>query len=71
MQRKGGARHCCWGTCKSDSRFRDKIPDGVLFIPFPKPGKIRDGMTVLEKNSARMRTEKKQAVDVSVWQERF
>jgi hypothetical protein len=26
--------HCCWGTCVSDSRYRE---EGVTFIPFPKP----------------------------------
>ena len=39
-------KHCCWGECKSDSRYPDKLPkqlqemisDGrKAFIPFPKP----------------------------------
>jgi hypothetical protein len=30
--------HCCWGTCKSDSRKKE---DGVKFIAFPKPTKYR------------------------------
>jgi hypothetical protein len=32
------AQHCCWGTCKSDSRKKE---DGVKFIAFPKPTKYR------------------------------
>ena len=41
-----GTKHCCWGECKSDSRYPDKLPkqlqemisDGhKAFIPFPKP----------------------------------
>ena len=51
-------KNCSWGNCKSDSRRSDKLPDGIQWIPFPKPGKIRPGMTVLEKNKARLKTEK-------------
>ena len=28
------AKHCCWGTCRSDSRYPKP---GVSFVPFPKP----------------------------------
>jgi len=27
-------KHCCYGTCKSDSRRRDT---SIVFFPFPKP----------------------------------
>ena len=39
-------RHCCWGECKTDSRYPDKWPNSLkelqqsgkkVFIPFPKP----------------------------------
>lgn len=39
-------KHCCWGECKSDSRFPEKLhkslkelqeSGGKVFIPFPKP----------------------------------
>ena len=39
-------KHCCWGKCKSDSRYPDKLPKSLkelkesgkkFFIPFPKP----------------------------------
>ena len=39
-------KHCCWGTCNSDSRFPDKLHKSLremlelgmkIFIPFPKP----------------------------------
>lgn len=39
-------RHCCWGTCKNDSRYPERLPDTLkemlkngqkAFIPFPKP----------------------------------
>ena len=40
-------KHCCDGTCKSDTRRLHLLPAGIKVIPFPKPGKIRDGMTEL------------------------
>ena len=31
-------KHCCWGLCKSDSRYPQKYPkSGITWIPFPKP----------------------------------
>ena len=39
-------KHCCWGECKTDSRYPDKCPKWLkemdksgkkVFIPFPKP----------------------------------
>ena len=27
-------KHCCWGLCKSDSRYPKP---GITFVPFPKP----------------------------------
>ena len=49
MERKGATKHCCWGTCKSDSRYPDKLPEGTVFIRFAKPGNIKDSMTEWEK----------------------
>ena len=30
------AKHCAWGTCNSDSRYRESC-EGVRFVPFTKP----------------------------------
>ena len=31
-------KHCCWGVCKSDSRYADReYMTGVTWFPFPKP----------------------------------
>ena len=39
-------KHCCWGECKSDSRYQEKLDEALKqmtaegrkpFIPFPKP----------------------------------
>ena len=30
-------KRCCWGVCTSDSRYPEKLPEGVFFIPFVKP----------------------------------
>lgn len=33
-------KHCCYGTCQSDSRYSDREHmKGVFFLPFPKPKK--------------------------------
>ena len=33
-----GVKHCCYGTCNSDTRYRHREDmQGVYFIPFPKP----------------------------------
>uniref|UniRef100_A0AAV2J7E1 DDE Tnp4 domain-containing protein n=1 Tax=Knipowitschia caucasica TaxID=637954 RepID=A0AAV2J7E1_KNICA len=58
MSRRGGTKHCCWGLCNSDSRYPERLPEGTFFIPFPKPGKVRDTMTVLERELAELRTHK-------------
>ncbi|XP_052707529.1 uncharacterized protein LOC128182817 [Crassostrea angulata] len=37
-------KHCCWGTCRSDSRYAEgEHMEGVSWFPFPKP------ITQLEK----------------------
>ncbi|KAH9518948.1 hypothetical protein Btru_008768 [Bulinus truncatus] len=38
FSRKGATKHCCYGTCNSDSRY-DYRPHmkGVKWYPFPKP----------------------------------
>ena len=39
-------KHCCWGQCKSDCRYPERLPESLkdaknagikVFIPFPKP----------------------------------
>ena len=39
-------KHCCWGECKSDARYPDKLHEALkqmmaagkkVFLPFPKP----------------------------------
>ena len=41
-----GTKHCCWGECKTDSRYRERWAKSLkeveesgkkVFIPFPKP----------------------------------
>ncbi|XP_069111673.1 uncharacterized protein [Argopecten irradians] len=35
-------KRCSWGTCKTDSRFPERLKGGVTFIPFPKPARSLD-----------------------------
>ena len=51
-------KHCCWGICKSDSRYPERMPSGTTFIRFAKPGKIREDMTDWEKQKANEQTVK-------------
>ena len=37
-------KHYCYGLCKSDSQYPDSMPGGTAFIPFAKPGNIKEGM---------------------------
>ncbi|WAQ96029.1 hypothetical protein MAR_028719 [Mya arenaria] len=30
-------KRCAWGLCKSDSRYPERLGEGVEFLPFPKP----------------------------------
>ena len=41
-----GTKHCCWGECKTESRYPEKWPESLkelensgqrVFIHFPKP----------------------------------
>jgi hypothetical protein len=54
---RGSNRHCCWGQCKTDSR---KLPDDspIYFIPFPKEGKFKEGMSLKSRRKQEARTEK-------------
>ena len=61
-------KHCCYGICASDSRYPDKMPDGTYFLPFAKPGKVKEGMTKWEKDFQAQRTEKaKRWIKVILW----
>jgi hypothetical protein len=59
MSGKRATKHCCWGTCKSDSRYPEKMPEGTTFIRFPKPESIHENMTHWEKEQAKLKTEKR------------
>lgn len=63
-------KRCCWGKCNSDSRYPDRM--GKFFIRFPKPGKLRDNMSLWEKNQAKNKTEKaKRWQFLPVWAQGF
>ena len=49
-------KHCCWGTCTMNTWY--SLPNNIKWIPFPKPGKFKDGMTELEKKAIKKKQEK-------------
>ena len=56
--KKGSTKHCCWGNCKNDSRYPDKLPSGTYLIRFSKPGNVKELMIQWEKDRENVKTEK-------------
>ena len=56
--KEGSTKHCCWGNCKNDSRYPDKLPSGTYFIIFPKPGKVKESMNQWEKEREYVKAKK-------------
>ena len=50
-----GGKHCSYGTCNNDSRYKGKRPEmkGVFFIPFPKPKTNFEKCKIWIKNCGR------------------
>ena len=42
MNKKGASKHCSWGLCNMDSRYPEPMKEGVFFITFAKPGRLKD-----------------------------
>ena len=51
-------KHCCYGLCTSDNRYPERMPEGTNFLPFAKPGIIKEGMTPLEKERESAKTQR-------------
>ena len=51
-------KHCSYGLCTSDNPYPDKMSPGTYFIPFAKPGVVKDGMTKFDKNVQKQKTER-------------
>ena len=51
-------KHCCYAQCTSDNRYLNKLPPGTCFLPFAKPGTIKDNMKEWEKRQQRSKTER-------------
>ena len=51
-------KHCCYALCTSDNRYPNKLPPGTCFLPFAKPGTIKDNMTEWEKRQQKSKTER-------------
>ena len=49
MNKKGATKHCSWGLCNMDSRYPERMKEGVFFIRFAKPGRLKDTMSDWER----------------------
>ena len=55
-------KHCCYGLCTSDSRYHDKLAPGTFFIPFAKPGVVKENMDVWMSQHQKLKLEKAKGV---------
>ena len=58
MNKKGATKHCSWGLCNMDSRYSDRMKEGVFFIRLAKPGYLKDPMSDCERQQNFKKTEK-------------
>ena len=58
LQLKKAQQNTCWGNCKNDSKYPDKLLSGTYFIRFPKPGNVKQSMTQWEKDQENVKTGK-------------
>ena len=42
MNKKDATKHCSWGLYNMDSRYPERMKEGVFFIRFAKPGCLKD-----------------------------
>ena len=56
--KKGATKHCCWGLCNSDSRYVDRLKEGVFLLRFAKPRPVKDNITSWQKEQEEQKTEK-------------
>ena len=45
MNKKDATKHCSWGLCNMDSRYPERMKEGVFFIRFAKPDRLKDIMS--------------------------
>ena len=58
MNKKGATKHCSWDLCNRDSRYPERMKEGVFFIRFAKPGCLKDTMSDWERQQNLKKTEK-------------
>ena len=56
--KKGATKHCSWGLCNMDSRYPERMKEGVFFIRFVKPSHLKDAMSDWERQQNLKKTEK-------------
>ena len=59
MSKKGATKYCSWGLCNTDSRYPERMKEGVFFFTrFAKPGHLKDTMSDWERQQNLKMTEK-------------
>ena len=51
-------KHYCYGLYTSESRYPTRLPPGTHFLPFAKPGVIKDILTDFERKKENEKTER-------------
>ena len=58
MNKKGATKHRSWGLFNIDSRYPERMKEGVFFVRFAKPGGLKGTMSDWEKQQNLKKTEK-------------
>ena len=58
MNKKGTTKHCSKGLCNMDSKYPERIKEGVIFIRFTKLGRLKVTMSDWERQQNLKKIEK-------------
>ena len=51
MIKKAPTKHCSWDLCNMDTINPERIKEGVFFIRFAKPGRLKETMNEWERHN--------------------
>ena len=72
MNKKGATKHRSWGLCYMYSRYPERMKEGVCFIRFAKPGRLRETMSDWNRQQNLKKVQQNlKKVAPCMWKERF